>query len=163
MFACVLLFTVTQQTSADTLYENGNISTTYITIFKDILNNEKSNIDYVFFRSGQYEYTMVTGDLNYDGGTFTSEGKYKKYIVSTSTGNYGNNNYLYGVSSRTDDFSLNTSGYMVYSNLGEYPTLIERGSFYELSIFILAILFALCCLIRPIFKFVLRSSNGRNY
>ena len=53
------------------VYTEGNMNTTYITYFKDILSGTDLNDNYVAFRSGQYEYTMVVGKLEHNNNTIT--------------------------------------------------------------------------------------------
>lgn len=162
LFACALLISVAQQTYADSIYTDGNISNTYTTIFEDIIMSESITKDYVYFRSGQNDYTLVTGDLKFEGGTFSNVGKYKRYTISNSGNNYSNTRYKYVVTSHdgSSTFNLPVSDYLVYSNLGNFPTLVERGSTYELSTIILAIVFGICALIRPILQFTTRFRNG---
>ena len=146
-----------QALADDSIYTEGNISSTYTTIMEDVLQNTKISDDYVYFRSGQYTYTLITGDLDYSGGVFTGS-EVDRYTISTSTGSY---NQTYTFSHSTDsNFRLNAQSYLVYSNLGYYPTLIERGAVYEYATIVLLCIGGLCVLIRPIFEFTYRLRNG---
>ena len=137
--------------SAVTIYD-GTISTTYITIFRDIAAKLPLTSDYVFFRSGQYEYILVAGDLEYSGSMFTGS-DLTQYIVKTNS-NY-NNSYEFGTAT-LNSFSLAPGGALVYSNLGSFPDLYQRSD-YALSSLIFANALLFCCfLIRPIFNFTLR-------
>ena len=137
--------------SAATIYD-GTISTTYITIFRDIAAKLPLTADYVFFRSGQYEYILVSGDLEYSGSMFSGS-HVTQYILQTN-GNY-NNNYDFGVTN-LDSFNLAPGGALVYSNLGSFPDLYQRSD-YALSSLIFANALLFCCfLIRPIFNFTMR-------
>ena len=144
-----------QTLADDSVYTQGNISSTYTTIMEDILQSTKISDDYVYFRSGQYTYTLITGDLELNGTTFTGS-EVDRYTIST--GSY-NQTYTYSHSNDTN-FRLNAQNYMVYSNLGFYPTLIERGAMYEYATIILLCIGGLCVLIRPIFEFTYRLRNG---
>lgn len=118
------------QTHAATyeVYETGNLSTTYITYFKDIISNQSMLSDYVAFRSGQYTYTLAVGDLDFDGD-FYGNGKIKIYEFDTESSGYGSN-LTYAVTNDSN-FELLTSNTILYSNLGDYPNLIERGANIE--------------------------------
>lgn len=158
ILTCVLLLAVISavpiSASAATIYE-GNISSSYTTIFKDVANKEVSfNEDYVFFRSGQYEYSLVIGDLTFENGNFSSNGDVRIYLIDTESNSY-NSSYVYSVSTESS-FNLTVSNQLIYSNLGHYPDLIERSSYYEVATLIL-LLSAVCLyLLRSIFGFCLR-------
>lgn len=155
--ACVLccLAAMPLAASAATVYD-GTISTTYITIFRDIASKFPVDTDYVFFRSGQYEYILVAGDLIWDGSMFTGE-NVTQYILTTNS-SY-NSSYEYGTAS-LDTFSLATGSSLVYSNLGNFPDLYERSDYLETAgVFALAV-FSASNLLRPVFIFCLRLKNG---
>lgn len=150
---CVLccLAAVPLAASAATVYE-GNISTTYITIFRDVASKLPIGTDYVFFRSGQYEYLLVAGNLTWSGSMFTGS-DVTQYIL-TFDGNY-NSTYEFGTVA-LDTFSLAPGSTLVYSNLGDFPDLYERNDYNETAaVFALALMCA-SNLLRPIFDFVLR-------
>ena len=117
----------------------GTISTTYLTMFRDVVSSLPVTDDYVLFRSGESTYTLVAGDLDYSG-TFTLNGEGKQYdITSVSGSGYSNSYYGYSVGSITS-FTLTPGNYLVYSNLGDYPTLEERGVQYEFTtLFVLSV------------------------
>ena len=118
----------TTQAATHEAYENGNLSTTYITYFKDILSGVNESKNYVAFRSGQNAYSMIVGEIEFSNGSFLSEETCKEYVFSTS-GNY-NSQYTYEVN-EINNFSLDVTNEIIYSDLGEYPQLLERGSKYE--------------------------------
>lgn len=117
------------QAATHTIYTDGNMNTTYVTYFKDILSGSKFSDNYVAFRSGQYEYTMVTGQLKKENGVISLVGKGKEYVFSQS-GQY-NSQYYYEVA-EINNFSVNSNNYIIYSDVGNYPELIERGAKYEM-------------------------------
>ena len=142
--------------SANEIYE-GNISSSYTTIFKDIAEKEVGfNEDYIFYRSGQYEFSLVVGDIAINDGVIASNGEVRIYAISTNS-NY-NSIYEYSVSS-SSSFSMSISNELIYSNLGNYPDLIERSNYYEIATFIL-LLTCLCCYL---FRNIFRSSFGSRY
>ncbi len=58
------------------------------------------------------------------------------------------------------DGSLDLSdGSCVYSNMGYYPDLIERSSYYEIATLLLLLACLFCYLLRSIFSFCLRSRS----
>lgn len=126
----------------------GNISTTYLTYFEDILPKLKLTDHYVFLRSAQYEYSMIVGDIDYGNGVFSSSSPCTVYSMSTS--NSYNSYYTYSVST-VDTFSLNPSNILVYSDLGDFPELEGRGNKYEILQTILIVTLMLCFVLRSIF------------
>ena len=142
---------------ADSVYQ-GTVSTTYLTFFKDIVGKIPIGHDYVMFRSGDNEYKLVSGDLNYNG-TFNMIGKGKEYIITNvSTSGYGTTYYSYQVRDITT-FNLTPNNYLIYSSLGNYPTLEERSTQYEFTILFIISVFAIGMFIRPIIGYSLRRRN----
>lgn len=136
---------------------DGTINTSYITIFKDIATKIDIDKDYVFYRSGQYEYQMVVGDLHYSTGQITADGLVEIYIVSTNSSNY-NSGYEYFVTSE-NGFSLTLGSSLVYSNLGAYPDLIERNDYNVFTTNFLLVIAICLYVLRSIFSFCLRKRN----
>lgn len=134
--ACMLVlifgFAVSAQAATHTVYENGNISSTYLTYFKDILPGVPFSHNYVAFRSGQYSYTMVTGDIEYNESTrtFTLQGEGHVYVFEQTSNNY-NSYYTYDDGS-ISNFSVQANDSVLYSDVGSYPQLMERGAKYEM-------------------------------
>lgn len=149
---CVIALSSAKHTFAYTIYD-GTISNTYLTYFEGILSKSSINDDYLILRSGQNEYVMVVGDLTYNNKNFVGSSltEYKFYTEST---NY-NSQYRF---TETTNVSINqnTNNYIVYSNLGPYPDIIERSSYYEMSLLFAFVVFGICMLMRPIFKYTYR-------
>lgn len=120
--------TVTQAATHN-VYNEGNMNTTYITYFKDILSGSGFSDNYVAFRSGQYEYTMIVGKLEYNNGVISLSEKGKQYVFNQTGNYYATHNYEV---SEISNFSINTGNYIIYSDVGNYPQLIERGAKYEM-------------------------------
>ena len=138
----------------------GTISTTYLTFFKDIVAGLSIFDDYVFYRSSDNTYTMITGDIYLSGTTFLLNGNGAKYEISQVSGSgYNNSYYSLGVST-VSDYTIRAKDFLVYSNLGYYPRLEERGVVYEFAMLTAFIIFGACCLVRPLSNFVLRFRNG---
>lgn len=151
---CTMLIACATDTFAYDVYNSGNISTTYNSLFEDIVQGLPVNDDYVFFRNSQYEYILIAGDLDYNGVSFSANTKLKEYILTTTQASY-NNYYTYEVN-EIDGMNLNTTNKIVYSNLGDFPRLIERGSTYEYTQLFTLVIIGCCLLVRPIFEFILR-------
>lgn len=153
----IIALAMPQNAFAYSIYDEGNISNTYTTIYEDIVSGISPSKNYVYYRSGQYEYTLAVGDNMYlvDNIIYSTE-KTKLYIITTSSGY--NANYTYNIS-EVSDFQLTLGDNLVYSNLGDYPLLEERSVTYEyLQTYIITI-FALCCFVRSIFAFTYRLRN----
>ena len=149
VIALALLFGSAIGAHAATVYD-GSISSTYVTYFRDILAGESILDNYVAFRSGQYEYTMITGNITFDNGIFNLVGDGYSYVFSTGTSNY-NNNYTYSTKAITQ-FTLDPDNYVVYSDLGNYPQLEERGARYE----ILSAVLVMCLIVMSILGRIFR-------
>ena len=140
--------------SAAEPYTEGNISTTYITIYRDIAAKLSPFDDYVMFRSDQYEYQMWVGDLDESDGVISSASDLLVYTISTNSSSGYSSAYIYTVTTGSA-LSLTVGDNLVYSNLGNYPDLIERSGYYETATLLL-LLVALCL-------FILRSVFGWCY
>lgn len=138
-------FTAVTQAYTHSIYESGNISTTYIQYFRDIVSGIGFNDNYVAFRSGQYTYTLIVGDITYQGNDFISNDTVKCYEFTTNTGY--SSSYVYDVT-ELENFSLNTTNELLYSDLGDYPQLIERGAKFEILTTFIMCVALLCAFIR---------------
>jgi len=147
-----LLFALGVGASAATheVYENGNISSTYVTYFRDIVSGLPFADNYVAFRSGQYEYTMVTGKLSFDNGVFALADVGTSYVFRTDSNTY-NSQYRYYVQ-EIQNFSLNVDDEIIYSDLGQYPQLVERGAKYEMLTAVLGVVAFLGVVIGRFFR-----------
>lgn len=142
--------------SAAEVYTEGNISTTYVTYFQDILSKVSPLDDYVFFRSGQNEYTMFTGNLIYNNGTISSQEPCRVYQIYTTTGSGYSSTYHF-TANNYQEYSVSIGSALVYSNLGDFPDLNERGDYLETAILVLMLVIVCMYLLARIFSFCLRS------
>lgn len=147
-FALAFGLTMPAHGASYTPYD-GTVSNTYITYFKDIVSGMPFNADYVAFRADQNAYILVVGDLEYSNGKFALVGDGKQYTIS-SAGNY-NSYYSYDVAEITD-FDLSPSDKIIYSNLGDYLHLIDRGSQYETLSTLLIVIAMLCVVVGRFFR-----------
>lgn len=141
---CTPLFAATHS-----VYTEGNLSTTYVQYFKDILSGANINDDYIAFRSGQYSYTMVVGDLDISGDTVSLKDSGVIYTF-TQSGNY-NSTYSFNYSN-INQFSVNVGDNIIYSNVGHYPHLIERSAHIETLTLVLLSAMCVFVLVTRIFK-----------
>lgn len=145
----------TSSASAYSVYEQGNISTSYVQYYEDIVDKFTPNTSYVMWRNGQNEYCLYHSEtLKLSATNFNDNGN-GTLVRLYSSGNY-NSTYEYE-STQISGFSLNANNIMVYSNLGDYPSLNESSEVYLYALLVVSIVFGCCVLIRPMFKFVLRS------
>lgn len=115
--------------------DNYGVGTSYTSIFAGIAGKLPLDHHYVYYRDGQYDYVLVHSvDLQYDGTSFYAA-DVETVTYSTSGGYQEQPTITFG--SETD-WLLSPKNYLVWSDLGSYPDLINRGEVqYE----------ALCCLI----------------
>ena len=148
LLVLIVAFSTTAQ--AYSVYD-GTPSSTYITYFKDIVSGAPFDANYVAFRSDQNEYIMLLGDLEIKGSTISVNGTAKEYKYYTTNTSQYNSTYRYSVT-EVSSGSVNVGDYIIYSDLGDYPELVERGDKYEiLTLFVLCIM-CLCTVISRIFK-----------
>ena len=138
----------------------GTISTTYLQFFKDIVAGLPIFSDYVFYRSSDNTYSMIVGDIELSGTTFTLNGDGVEYEITQNSGSGYNNSYYSLSVSTISDYTVRARDYLVYSNLGHYPRLEERGVVFEFALLMAFVTFCICALVRPISNFVLRFRNG---
>lgn len=138
-------------------YTTGNVSTTYVQYFEDIVDKITPSNSYVMWRNGQNEYMLYySQSLRLSGTTFDDTGN--GTIVRMYTSGSVNNQWQFE-HFQESGFQLTANKVMVYSNLGNYPSLNEGNEVLIYALLFVAITFGCCVLVRPIFKFVLRSRN----
>lgn len=136
------------QAMAYTVYD-GTPSSTYLAYMQDVLTKFSATSDYVCFRSSQYDYMLVVGDLNKTDNQIYATGAVDVCVISTNNGY----NASYSINFRTEDnFVLDCGDEIVYSNLGMYPTLEERSDIVEFATLFIIVCCAVCGLFRGIFE-----------
>lgn len=130
LLLCVLLVPACRPITASASYTvyDGTMSSTYITYFRDILSGMSPELEYVAFRSGQYEYTMIVGENVQISGVQITGSDLVSYTISTNSGY--NNTLNYSVDN-VSSFTLNVGNSLIYSSLGDYPRLVEIEATYE--------------------------------
>lgn len=118
--------------SSSVVYDEGTISTTYIEIARGLVKYVPFGKDYVFARTGQYEYIFAVGDFEQG---FSGSAEIWKIIVGGYNTNYSFTHYS------DSSFSLSVGNGMIYSSVAPYPSL-EGVNFSYALVFISS--FALC-------------------
>lgn len=117
--------------------EGYGVGTSNINIFGPIASKLPYGVHYVYWRESQYVYCLAYGeDLIYENGSFSAE---EVTVISYTTSSGYNSQATFDSGSETD-FSLDPDNYLVWSDLGDYPTLYERGEvdYAQLACVILA-------------------------
>lgn len=151
LIVCLLLICAIGTTAKAATYDvyDGNPSNTYIQYFKDIISGIGFDDHYVAFRANQYDYVMLVGDLEYSNGVFTTNDTVTIYTIGNN-GNY-NSNYTYKVE-YDKNITVRPNDKLLYSDLGEYPELIERGAKYEILTTLLLVISLLGLVVGRIFR-----------
>lgn len=114
------------------------VGTSQLTIFEGVLSKLPYGYHYVYWRDGQYNYRFAySRDLSLSGTVFSAS---QVTIVTYYTYSSSGTQATYTSVSETS-FSLSAGSYMVWSDLGDYPTLQSyRGAvdYAHLSVVILA-------------------------
>lgn len=104
--------------------DNYGVGTSNVSIFAGIVGKLPLDHHYVYYRDGQYDYVLVHSDsLEFDGGTFSAD---DATTVTYTTSNGYQSQATFTIGTETD-FRLDPEDYLVWSDLGEYPDLIDRG------------------------------------
>ena len=77
------------------------------------------------------------------------------YTITQGSGAGASNTYTFSTST-SNGYSLNVNNALVYSNLGEFPDLIERGDYLETALLLLVLVIVFMSLGSRIFGFSLR-------
>ena len=130
-----------------TVYDSGLPSSQYLDWASGLVKNVPFNQDYVFFRSGQYQYIFATGD--YSSGFSAPSTVYVLHLAENYNGSYE----FYSMSDSA--FSLNVGQGLIYSSVNDYPSLL--GADYSRSILFAFILFCWSLLTLWLAKFAFES------
>lgn len=101
---------------ADSVYY-GSISTAVLDFASGIVAKHPTK-DYVFFRSGQYSYDIYVGDITFSGSSFSGS-DLLHIVYDSQTYNQTGPSISYS----TGSLSLTPNSSLLYSNLGDYPSL----------------------------------------
>ena len=101
-----------------------NLGTTNTGIFAGLAYKVPFGQHYVYWRDSQYSYRFAYGDISLENGVFVGNDAITICSYESSASGY---NTRYTWDSWTDsDFSLTVGDSLVYSDLGNFPDLINR-------------------------------------
>lgn len=104
---------------------NYNLGTTNLDIFKGVVEKVPFGHHYVYWRDSEYRYCLAVGPLIVSGTSFTSS---EPVTVYTYERHYSSGDSYYSWEVRTDNsFSLSCGSRLVYSDIGDYPTIAGKG------------------------------------
>lgn len=111
------------------------VGTSNTAIFAGLARKLPYGVNYVYWREGRNTYVFAYGrDLELVGSTFRAD-SVDIVTYDTNSGYERQASYVY---SRQSNFSLSAHDYLVWSNLGHYPTLEDgRDTVAETTLFVL--------------------------
>lgn len=111
------------------------VGTSYTEIFAGLARKLPYGVNYVYWREGRYTYVFAYGrDLELSGTTFRAA-RVDTVTYTTNSGYDRQASYVHGSES---NFSLPAHDYLVWSNLGHYPTLEDgRDTIAQTTLFVL--------------------------
>lgn len=133
-------------TAASPEIYDGNISTSILDYFSDILSKVNPLKNYVLIRNSQYNYNLYVGEIAWNGNQFTADTA-DVYSIQTNTGYNGS--YTFHVSS-VSDLRIIPDDHLLYSDLGPYPALVDSSVYWSCFLSITLWVIILSKLIRSI-------------
>ena len=116
---------VTVVLSAANISTSYGVGTSNISIFGPIASKLPYGVSYVYWRDSQYEYCLAYSDsLVLNGTRFSAD---TATVVRYNTYSGYETQATFTVSTDAN-FFLDARNYLVWSDLGDYPTLYERGT-----------------------------------
>ncbi len=116
---------VTVVLSAANISTSYGVGTSNISIFGPIASKLPYGVSYVYWRDSQYEYCLAYSDsLVLNGTRFSAD---TATVVRYNTNSGYQTQATFTVSTDAN-FFLDARNYLVWSDLGDYPTLYERGT-----------------------------------
>ena len=101
-----------------------NLGTSNLTIFEGVVEKVPFGHHYVYWRDSEYRYCLAVGPLTVSGTTFSSA---EPVTVYTYERHYSSGDSYYTWSVSTDNvFSLSCGSRLVYSDIGDYPTIAGK-------------------------------------
>ena len=105
--------------TAEDVNDTYGVGTSNISIFGPVASKLPYGTHYVYWRDSQYVYKLAYSDeMSFDGSEFVAE---TATVITYTTSTGYNSQATYVVGSDTD-FSLDPADYLVWSDLGDYPT-----------------------------------------
>lgn len=101
-----------------------NLGTTNLTIFEGVVEKVPFGHHYVYWRDSEYRYCLAVGPLTVSGTTFSSSEPVTVYSYERIYSG-GDSHYEWSVSI-DNVFSLSCGSRLVYSDIGNYPTIAGK-------------------------------------
>lgn len=105
--------------STPLIQQQYGVGTSNLEIFDRIVAKLPLGVDYVYYRDSQYNYCLAYGNLSYSGSSFSGR-NVTRINYNTYTGSSQQPAFTV---STVSSFNLPVSNWLVYSNLGDYPSL----------------------------------------
>lgn len=105
--------------STPLIQQQYGVGTSNLEIFDRIVAKLPLGVDYVYYRDSQYNYCLAYGNLSYSGSYFTGR-NVTRINYNTYTGSSQQPTFTV---STVSSFNLSVSNWLVYSNLGNFPSL----------------------------------------
>lgn len=136
-------------------YSNVSPTSTYANYAIGTLPKMGWSDHYVFVQDAQNAYTLVWGDITMaDSTTFTlSDCKYTRFY-------YQSQQVGYQMEGGTCSGSITTRGYVVLSDLGDWPMLPDSNETLRKEVGFYAVVAAALLSLRAVWSFVVRNRNG---
>lgn len=101
------------------------IGTSYLDLFAGAVSKLPYGTHYVYYRESRYEYCLAySEDLSLDGRVFTAP---SATVITYDTQSSSYLGQATWTSSFEQSYYLDAGNYVVYSDLGMYPVLYDRG------------------------------------
>ena len=107
----------------------------------------------MFYCSGVNEYTLILGDIHWDGAFFTATEADCYRLYNAAEGDAVGCQYYVDT---VTGWELHPGSTLVYSNLADYPELFSPTAYFALGAFLALVVGTLLYLLRSIFAFNLR-------
>ncbi len=105
--------------STPLIQQQYGVGTSNLEIFDRIVAKLPLGVDYVYYRDSQYNYCLAYGNLSYSNSYFTGR-NVTRINYNTYTGSSQQPTFTV---STVSSFNLSVSNWLVYSNLGNFPSL----------------------------------------
>lgn len=121
---------------ASSINPDFGVGTSNTAIFAGVARKLPFGVNYLYWRESRYEYCFAySADLVLSGNTFRSD---SIDIITYNTNSTYSEQATF-TTSHVSNFSLSADSYLVWSNLGDYPSLEDgRDIFAETTLFVLA-------------------------
>ena len=117
-------------TSSPLIQQQYGVGTSNLEIFDRIVAKLPLGVDYVYYRDSQYNYCLAYGNLSYNNSYFSGRNVTR---INYNTYSGSSQQPIFTVST-VSSFNLPVSNWLVYSNLGDYPSLGGASGGYRYTV-----------------------------